>query len=360
MSLTIIHIVSSLQQINYGVFNAVISTFEYLKNSNVKSVLAFPASEKDAEVMGVALVPLDAKEPIVSIEMSGYLGNANNTVIVTHGNWKLPTQLGAHFKTKGYTWVVVPHGMMEPWGMRNRWYVKWPYYLLFEKNKLKKADCIVGVSSVETKNLRSTFKNVVHIANGITPTVEQVQKPEERITFLFLSRLHNKKGVVPLTKAWVQSSLNNDSRYKLILAGPDEGEGEKLKELNKRSNNILLAGAQYGEAKTDLLNQAHFFLLPSYSEGFPTAVLEAITYGCIPMISKGCNFPEAFDANVAIEVSPNATQLTTALERVAQWSFSEMSKMGSKAKEFVDGSYALEIIAKQQLELYQKLVNQHE
>lgn len=361
MSLTVIHIISSIQQINFGVFNAVTSTFEQLKGGKVKSVLAHPSLANEYELPQIALISLGVgfDDAIQSIEAADVLIDGNTTLFVSHGVWKLPTKLGAYFKAKGYPWMVVPHGMLEPWSMGNRWFFKWPYYLFFEKSKLKKADCLVGVSAVETNNLKKQFKKVIHIPNGITPYEDAMQKPEYPITFLFLSRLHHKKGVLPLAEAWVHSNLNNHADFKLIIAGPDEGEGIQLNKMCQQSENIQLVGSQYGKDKAVLLKNAHFFLLPSFSEGFPTAVLEAMTYGCVPLISQGCNFPEAFEANVAIEAPPKAATLKTTLEMVANWSLEDCINKGKAAKTFVDNHYALANIAQQQLALYQKLVKHH-
>ncbi|MEJ0030745.1 MAG: glycosyltransferase [Bacteroidota bacterium] len=87
-----------------------------------------------------------------------------------------------------------------------------------------------------------------------------------------------------MVEAWHAINSQNNS-VKLIIAGPDEGELKHIQHLIK--GNVEYAGAVYGDGKKKLLNEASYYLLPSYSEGFPTSVLEAMSYGQIPLISSG-------------------------------------------------------------------------
>ena len=330
------------------------STYQKLDNLGVESIIAFPYSPNDYSIEGVNLLPIEQKYrlAISSIEKSNYVGTPKDTIFISHGTWKLPTLIGAYFKSKGYKWVAIPHGMLEPWSMSYHWYFKYPYYLLIEKPRLKKADILVGVSSVEAINLSKTFDRVVHIPNAISPNRNLKKKSNITKLFVFIGRLHSKKGVVELAKAWLNSRLNNNCSYRLMIVGPDEGEEKKLKNLCLGSKNIILSEPIYGKEKISLLEQSHFFLLPSHSEGLPTSVLEAMTCGCIPLISRGCNFPEAFEANVAIETPPKVDVLQERLEDVANWPITYIRSVGAKAKKFVDSNFDLDNITKRYYELY--------
>jgi len=238
--------------------------------------------------------------------------------------------------------------------------------------------------------------------------------PSYLITFLFLGRLHIKKGVVPLVKAWLDSSLWNDNRFQLIIAGPDEGEldrikylldgvserqpegrrsklevrsqrvnvkDEKLKTLNETNEqgvasnqslppitqdpkpntqnpNIHIPGPIYGPEKTNLLLKSHFFLLPSQSEGFPTSIIEAMTCGCIPIITDGCNFPEAIEAGVSERIEFNISSIRNKLEEVSTWNNNEIENISIKVKEFVDNHYSLALIARKQYDLILKTIGE--
>ena len=88
---------------------------------------------------------------------------------------------------------------------------------------------------------------------------------------------------------------------KLIIVGPDEGELAKI--LPLISGNIEYKGPLFDSEKSEVLQKAHYYFLPSFSEGFPSSVVEAMSFGAIPVITQGCNFPEVFEQHLGYEIS---------------------------------------------------------
>ena len=73
--------------------------------------------------------------------------------------------------------------------------------------------------------------------------------------------------------------------YKLLIGG--DGEIEKVQQYirdNKLDNVAEYIGWISGEEKTKLLNEVDVFVLPSYNEGLPISILEAMSYN-LPIIS---------------------------------------------------------------------------
>jgi len=321
---------------------------------------------------------------------------SKNIIFISHGCWSWATRFGHFMKNFGHGWIAVPHGMLEPWSMNQKWFKKQSYFHFIEKRKLKNADTFIAVGGPEADNLKRWFDKVEHIPNGIEPfigeTSEKVDHENSRsgkqellnenpniqihksldlslITFLFLGRLHIKKGVVPLVKAWLNSSLWNDNRFQLIIAGPDEGEQAKIRtlldeQLNRESLianhqlQIIIPGPIYGQEKSELLQKSIFFILPSQSEGFPTSIIEAMTYGCIPIITDGCNFPEAIEAGVSERIEFNISSIRNKLEEVSTWNNNEIENISIKVKEFVDNHYSLALIARKQYDLILKTIGE--
>src|SRR5207249_4774582 len=114
--------------------------------------------------------------------------------------------------------------------------------LIIERNLKPENDIIVTHSAW---SFQSGWGNFL-AQNGFKPAkkVEWETKKKKKI-FLFMARLHHKKGVLPLVKAWLHSPLQNNANYELVIAGPDEDELKKIKPLLAQSDNAIYVGPIY-------------------------------------------------------------------------------------------------------------------
>ncbi|HRH60318.1 MAG TPA: glycosyltransferase [Chitinophagaceae bacterium] len=359
----IINILQHVQPVNMGITMAATAAAAYLKEKyDADTEIWFPGGKYNQQFGAAAPVQVQSTN-IGQLEdlMQQRKLNAANDIIITHGPWNYQTYWGHFLSQRNFKWIFVPHGTLEPWSLRQKWLKKKIYFLLFEKRLLQKANLIQAISSPEQKNLQQLFPNkkTVLIPNGIEVNdAANTIAAKEKIVFVFMARLHHKKGVVPLVKAWLASSLNNNKKYQLIIAGPDDGELKALKKLLSQSQNAEYAGAVYGEEKKALLQQASFFVLPSESEGFPVSLLEAAIAGLVPLITEGCNFPEILNADAAIKTGTNATAIQHSLEYCAGLSLPQIQKLSLQAAAFVKENYNSAAIAEKQYSLYKELLNQ--
>lgn len=363
----IINIVDRLDRVNFGIWNAAISTARELKeNHSVESEIWYPTSTSEigegalngAIPMGID--SLGAKSLQDMIAMAGL--NQAEDVIVSHGCWQFPTRWGRQLRNEGFSWVAVPQGMLEPWSRSQKRLLKWIYFNLLEKHALKKADVIRAVSKPEFANLQKVFQNRMEwIPNGVAGA-DWSETADERspvTTFLFMARLHQKKGIMPLLEGWKASSLCRSSSCCLKIAGPDDGEFSKLEQFlsdNPEIGNVEYIGPVFGEEKANLLKSCHFYVLPSYSEGFPSSVLEAMQSGMVPIVSQGCNFPDIFENEVGFHVEPDSSSIKTGLEAALGLDRSQREELSRKAFELVHSAYTCEKVASKQFELYSSLL----
>lgn len=101
---------------------------------------------------------------------------------------------------------------------------------------------------------------------------------------LFLGRLREKKGVFDLVRA-MPTILAAHPGLRFVMAG--DGELEKVRELArslKVEHALVLPGWIDGDEKDAALARADIFVLPSYFEGLPVGVLEAMAAG-VPIVS---------------------------------------------------------------------------
>jgi len=353
----VINIVDQLSSVNYGIWHAAIASSEALfKNHGVKSILVAPDSDFKFD---------GDKFPFIQVERVSNLGkegakiflkqfDPSQTVVASHGAWQFPTRWGKWAKDLGFTWIYTPHGMLEPWSMSQKKIKKWLYFNLIESRLVQNADFIRAVGKPEAENLKRSFKNVKLIPNGVYPSdISPIEKPKKPIQILYLARLHSKKGVVPLLHGWKASALDKNSNYLLTIAGTDDGEEQKVKSflIENKGINARFIGPQFGEEKTDLLSKSHFYILPSLSEGFPTSVVESMAAGMVPIITKGCNFPEALENGLAIETSQTIEDICQTLNTLLSISEVERIEMAIKAQDFIQQNYVWDKIALLQFEL---------
>jgi len=244
--------------------------------------------------------------------------------------------------------------MFEPWALKVGKLKKKIYFLLLEKRMCIKADIIRAVSKPEENNLKALIRSeITLIRNGVSlPVLVLPEKSADELIFLFLARLHYKKGIVPLVKAW-QSVMGGLSNVKLFIVGPDEGELPKIAPY--LTGNVSYLGPLFGEEKKNMLLRAHYYLLPSFSEGFPTSVVEAMSYGAIPVISEGCNFPEVFEEGLGFQITPEEESICRVLKELGSVGFShDLSKRNIK---YVEQYLSEPIIGEMLYEMYCKMLS---
>jgi glycosyltransferase involved in cell wall biosynthesis len=209
-----------------------------------------------------------------------------------HGLWQ-----PAYLKTianGAIPYVVSPHGMLEPWAIWHKAWKKWPYYYLFERRFLKGAACLFATGKMERDHLSALLPrhSIRTVSLGVTSEkgpgyIEARQKlgwSPERKVLLFLSRIHPKKGLHLLLQALLRLPASDRSDLRLVLiGGGEEGYLNKIKKFHKCHHDQLPViewiGEIWNERKWDYLQGADLFCLPTYSENFGLAILEALQVG---------------------------------------------------------------------------------
>lgn len=147
------------------------------------------------------------------------------------------------------------------------------------------------VLSEEWKHRFSEFwgsEKLVVIPNYATvPPTDNASSPAEQNDVLFLGFLSEKKGCfdIPKVAALVRQSTPS---VKFILAGSGEKQNvqhiSSLAEEYGLENALTFPGWVRGEEKEALFRRAAVFFLPSYTEGMPMSILEAMAHG-LPVVS---------------------------------------------------------------------------
>jgi len=220
---------------------------------------------------------------------------AKADVVHGHGFYVYPNwAIGRMARRYRKPLVYHPHGMFDPWILeRSRW-KKRPVHFLFEKRNMHECRLWRALTNKEADQIRGLgFKAPIVVApNGVrledydvappTSNLPQLILPERarnKRRLVFMARLHPKKGLSLLLPAWAGLAERHKD-WELVIAGPDEGGylatvKSLIRELGLESSTTL-TGTVTGGAKLELLHRADVFILPSFSEGLPVTVLEAM------------------------------------------------------------------------------------
>ncbi len=308
-----------------------------------------------------------------SVELYQYLKRhvRDYDVIHCHGLWHFGT-LMPFLLDKTVAKVVSVHGALNPKVyVHNRW-KKQLMDTLTQRVFLRRADLIHIYSPDEradvVRYLGQPHPNIVIIPNGVkTSDFDQSlpkgafrQKfgiPANRKMVLFMSRLDPIKGLDLLLPGF-REYLRQHPKTILILAGSDggyEAAARQFIDQHQLGDSIRLVGMLTGDDKKTALADANLFTLPSYSEGFSMAVLEAMASGTPTLVSDRVGFGEAIrqhDAACLIELSADGIRagLDEMLgnEQVAQ-------RRSQNATKLVREQYDIDIVAKKMLDEYAKI-----
>jgi len=299
------------------------------------------------------------------------------------GLWQYPSVAALRWASRtGKPFMVAPHGMLDPWAVRNSGVKKWIAAWLFQNAQLKKSSCVRALCPAEATSIRAYgLKNpLCIIPNGIdlpacTTGREGVAADSSfasgRKVALYLGRLHPKKGLSNLLEAWSRVRGTQSKEWMLAIAGWDQGGHEaQLKQQatnlgirwedaasrSRPDNSLLFLGPQFGDAKAECHRHCDAFILPSFSEGLPMVVLEAWAYGKPVLMTPECNLPEGFAAHAALRMEPTINSITEGLRQLFEMSADERRAMGKCGLTLVEKRFTWPKIAFEMKQVYEWLL----
>lgn len=374
------------------------------------------------------------------------------SLVHSHGIWMYPSvAVSAWHGRSGRPYLVSPHGMLDPWALRNSALKKRVAAVLFENRHLREAACIHALCRSEAESIRAFgLKNpIAIIPNGVELPEDRDQVTGDRgqatgrKTLLFLGRIHPKKGLVNALKAWAELShskfnIQNSTshEWQFVVSGWDQGgheaelkrlchelglayaetaaeemlsvvgcplsasldgawhtakhpgegpvrgsSGARGGDLPTTDNGqrttvfpslspdpcpltpVLFTGPVFGAAKDALLRRADAFILPSYSEGLPMAVLEAWAYGLPVLMTDHCNLPEGFAANAALRIGTDVASIAEGLRELLSLPTTDngqrttsLASMGMRGRQLVEERFTWPQVAAQMKEVYEWIV----
>jgi len=266
-------------------------------------------------------------------------------------------------------YLVRPHGSLDPYIFRRHRLKKAIFDLWFQNRVLAGASAI-HYTAQEEMHLAQPYVHGapgVVIPNGLDPADYAQLPPQgtfrrrhpeigDRKILLFLSRINFKKGLDILTGAL--GRLKRDDLH-LVIAGPDGGylaETRRFVAAAGIASRTTFTGMLTGRDKLAAFADATLFLLPSYSENFGIAVVEAMACGVPVLISDKVNIWREVVADGAghaapCDVTAFAGEITAMLADPAA-----LGAMGVAGRQAVAQRYDWSVIAARLENVYAAIV----
>lgn len=221
------------------------------------------------------------------------LYSKKNGADVMHIHAVGPGLLVPFCKLIGLKVVFTHHGPdydRQKWGVFAKFILK-----LGERLAVKYADEVIVISNVINELIKHKYgrKDAHLIYNGVEPFSANKLDPlpyfsrhklEPRQYIVAVGRFVEEKGFHDLINAYEKTS----QKIKLVIIGDADHPtkySEELKSAVKDNENIHLTGFIKGDELSSIFSHAATFVMPSYHEGLPIALLEAMSYSLPVIIS---------------------------------------------------------------------------
>ena len=285
-------------------------------------------------------------------------------VLHAHGLWLAPNIYPAWTKSRSHRVVKLvhsPRGMLGAAALAISSMKKKAFWLVAQGAALRAADCLHATALSELEDIRRAgLKNpVAVIPNGIDlPDLADGPRPAspENIV-LSLGRVHPKKGLDRLVRAWAEIEKKFPS-WRLRIVGPAEvGHDKELLSLAQALGlkRVSIEGPVFGDAKWALLRSADLFILPTLNENFGIAVAEALATETPVISTKGAPWGGLETERCGWWIDHGVEPLKDALRSALQTPSQERLRMGARGREWMARDFGWDRIAEEMLGVYEWL-----
>ena len=294
----VVHLTHSTDLRTGGVIEAVLRLSESLKNQGAESVICADPNKL----------------------------KKNPTCCIAHGLWQWPGMAALrNYRNKGFPYLVFPHGMLDPWFRRTYFFKhlkKQAYWWVRQGRILREAHAVCFTTEEERRLARQTFwpyrcREVVTGLGVADPPLDaegqtgkflqRFPQLKERKPLLYLGRMHPKKGLELLIRAFLRDGTKDEI---LVLAGPLDPSTRHLKNLQQETkgheDKILWTDMLKEDLKWGALRSADALILPSHQENYGMVVAEALSVGTPVFLTDKVNlWREVVDAGAGFVAKDN-------------------------------------------------------
>lgn len=182
----------------------------------------------------------------------------------------------------------------------------------------------------------------------------------ERITVIFLNRIDIGKGIMEFVDV-ARDTCQKDPRVQFLIYGPESPASGMVRDriaAADMSERIKLVGPVIDRQKEEAYLSADIYVLPSYVEGMPIALLEAMSYGLPCIVSAVGGIPSVIDDGInGLLIEPrNIESLNKAMAMLID-DPSLRRKLGMQAQHTIQTRFSWDHSAKVIVQMYNELLS---
>jgi glycosyltransferase involved in cell wall biosynthesis len=281
-------------------------------------------------------------------------------VIHNHGLWLMPNvEAGRVALLAGKPFIVAPRGMLSSAALAFSPFKKRVVWALLQGDVVRRASCIHATSEQEYNEIRDFgLKNPIAILpNGIDiPELNRhsLAVTEVGRTILSLGRIHPKKGLDRLVRAWAKVEPAYPE-WRLRIVGHDElGHARQLAALaaELKTQRVSIEGPVAGDAKTAAYREADLFVLPTLNENFAITVAEALSVGTPVIATKGAPWRGLAREGCGWWIDHGVEPLAAALAETLVMKREALQAMGAKGRAWMARDFSWSRIARDMYDVY--------
>tara|TARA_Y100001978_G_scaffold122166_1_gene108987 strand:+ start:2068 stop:3150 length:1083 start_codon:yes stop_codon:yes gene_type:complete len=294
----------------------------------------------------------------------------NPSIVHLHGLWRIHTRITNKLRRYKIPYIICPHGMLDKWALNQSNIKKKIAWQFWEREALEKSIFIHSLCESEfegIKKINPTWKSY-QITNGINiPEIKLLSQigrpkswdnkiPENSNVLLFMGRFHKKKGIEQLLSAWeIISQLEWSKNWWLCFTGSGDINIKKNLKKYKNIERIIITEPAFDEEKERILRNSSAFILNSFSEGLPMAVIEAMSFRLPCLISENCNLNKAIDQGAAIKSNPSIEEIVRSLQLFFKMKKDQRDNISNLAVEYVKNNHNWRDITLRTKKLYESI-----
>ena len=289
-------------------------------------------------------------------------------VVIDNGIWLYSNHAVLSAATEANVPVVLaPRGLLEEAALDYKSWKKKIAWIAYQKRDLIKVKMFHACSEKEATSIkRCGFSQaIVIVPNAVdlptdTTLLSEPSKDGKRHA-LFLSRVHETKGVVELVEAWIR--LNPNDWVLDIAGGGSKSYINRINDLIDSSGmtgRIRLLGPIHSEAKHQLFRDAELFVLPTYTENFGVVIAEALSYGLPVITTTGAPWAVIEEMQLGWWIELSNENLDDALRSATVCDAPILREMGSRGRDLAKARFSWPTSAKSLARSLQTLVEHGE